>query len=151
EVQDWLRRAQAALGEAGPLRAEDLQNKSDLQIVRLAEARQKVAQSILDGDRFVEQRRFDDAIRSYRTAESILTYYPLLADEKNDRKAVAAKIDEALRRKDEARREDEESQRKQALAAKQEREAEARRQLEDQIRKLYSDANVAYLNEQYAE
>ncbi len=151
EARDWLAKTQAALGEVGPLRAQDLRDKSDLQVVRQAEARQQVLQSVLDGDRALEMRRFDEAIGSYRTAERILGFYPLLAGEQNELKSVAARIDEALRRKDEARREDEESQRRAATAERRERESQARRQLENQIRKLFSDANIAFVSDRPTE
>lgn len=151
EALEWLQRTQAALGEVGPVRREDLRDKSDFELVRQAEARQTVAQSILDGDRAMELRRYDEAIKHYRTAEQILEYFPLLAAERNEARAVAAKIDEALRRKDEARREDEAALLRQAEAERRERERETRQQLENQIRGLYEQANLDYLNGRYAE
>jgi type II secretory pathway component GspD/PulD (secretin)/tetratricopeptide (TPR) repeat protein len=151
EAAEWLRRAQDALGEVGPIRAGELTDRSDLMIVRTAEARQQVEQSILDGDRALAARRFDDAIQHYRTAERILAFYPLLAGERNKQREVAGKIDEALRRKDLARVEDEETRRQEAMVEREARERQAREQLENQVRALYDQANIDFLNERYAQ
>ncbi|HKD99683.1 MAG TPA: hypothetical protein VKE69_01630, partial [Planctomycetota bacterium] len=150
EAAEGLRRTQAALGEAGPARSQEFKESTDLQVVRTAEARQKVDQSILDGDRALAAGRYDEAINQYRTAERILNYFPLLAGERAQARMVSGKIDEALRRKEEAVRRDEETRRQQATQLRQERERQSREQLENQVRVLFEQANVEFLNERYA-
>lgn len=151
DAQNWLQRAQAALGETGPLRPQDFQDRLEFERVREAEARLKVQQEIDGGDRALELNKHDDAIQHYRTAERILGFYPLLAGERSKQKEVASKIDEALRRKDEFLRQQEVESRERAQAERMEREAQQRRMLEEQLRRLYSDANVAFMNDRFRE
>jgi hypothetical protein len=150
-ASDWLNKTLSALGETTAIRQGDIVDKADLTLVRQAEARQKVNQAILDGDRLLASRKFDEAIDSYRRAERILTWYPLLEAEGNRRKEVASKIDNALTRKDASKREDEIAREQKASADRQAREMMAREQLENQLRRLFNDANVAFLEDRHSD
>lgn len=149
EAEEWLRKAQAALGELGAGRQEDFQNKRELTLVRQAEALQEVRQALLDGDRALETREFDAAISHYTRAKNILVWYPLVANEQNLRKQVENKIDAALARKDAAKREDEEARLRLAEQERRGREREEREQLENRLRKLYTDSNIAFTAGRY--
>lgn len=149
QASEWLGKTLAALGENSAVRAGDIQDKAQEQIVRQAQARQTVNQSILDGDRLLEQRKFDESIDSYRRAERILAWFPLLETEGSLRKTVANKIDFALGRKDASTREDAEARQRKASADRELRESQARDQLVNKLRKLYSDANVAFLEQRH--
>lgn len=151
EAEEWLRRAQAALGEAGAQRIEGFQDQRDLTLVKQAEARQEVAQATLDGDRFVSERKWDEALASYRRARNILTWYPLLAADEGQRKVIDGKIESTLAKKDAAVKEDEEARLKAAETAKRQREAAERENLEAKLRRLYTEANVAYTAGKYDE
>lgn len=151
EAAEWLSKTLSAMGETAAVREGDLLGKQDLTLVRQAEARQKVSQSILDGDRALAARKFDEAIDNYRRAERILTWYPLLESQGSDRKEIAARIDTALSRKDAAVREDEEARQKKASADREMREAQARDQLVNRLRKLYNEANQTFLDGKHAD
>ncbi|MBI3819652.1 MAG: hypothetical protein HY286_13235 [Planctomycetes bacterium] len=149
DAVEWLTRAKAALGETDAIRMTDIKDKATGTIIQQAEARQKVSQSVLDGDRLLNDRKFDESIEAYRRAERILTWYPLLEAEGGLRKTVASKIDIALSRKDASKREDEDSRQKKAAADREMREAEARDQMVNRLRKYYSDANIAFVENRY--
>jgi general secretion pathway protein D len=149
EAEEWLRKSQSALGELGAARQEDFQSKKDLTLIRQAEAMQEVRQAILDGDGALEKREFDAAIAHYTRAKNILAWYPLVANEQNLRKEVEGKIDNALSRKDAAKREDEEARLKAAELERKGREREEREQLENRLRKLYTDSNIAFTAGRY--
>ena len=149
EAEEWLRKAKAALGEMPSIRTQDFQDKRDVTLVRQAEARQEVSQAILDGDRALELRDFDTALVNYRRAENILIWYPVLESDQSQRKIVSAKIDQALSLKDAAKKEDEEARLKAAEQSKRAREVQERVALENKLRRLYTDANVAFTSGKY--
>lgn len=151
QAQEWLQKTLSALGETSASRRGDLLAKADEQAVKAAEALLKVKQSILDGDRQLEQRKFDEAIESYRRAERIVTFYPLLEAEGGLKTTVAKKIDLALTRKDASAREDAETRQRKATADRQMREQQARDQLVNRLRKLYNDANTAFLENRFSD
>jgi Flp pilus assembly secretin CpaC len=149
EAEEWLRRAQAQLGEVGAERAQDFQDKRDRAVVMQAEAMQAVQQAILDGDRALEAREFDAAIANYTRAKNILDWYPLLEDQNSQRTLVNNKIALALAKKDSAKREDEDARLRAAELEKRNREVLEREQLENRLRKLYLDANIAFTEGKY--
>ncbi|MFN0207269.1 MAG: hypothetical protein ACKVS6_13270 [Planctomycetota bacterium] len=148
-ASEWLGKTLSALGETSAIRQGDLIDKSNEALVRQAEARQKVNQAMLDGDRLLAARQFDQAIDNYRRAERILTWYPLLEAEGNRRKEVAAKIDHALSKKDASTREDEMARQEKAAADRAMRESQAREQLTNQLRKLFNEANILFLEDRH--
>jgi type II secretory pathway component GspD/PulD (secretin) len=149
-AREKLHRVQALMGPSYLDAASFMQDATEQEMVRRAQARLAAEDANLAGDNAMRAGDPDKAIESYRQAEMILRYNPLIASGTLDEQIVAGKLEGAIRASEEARRESEARAREQAEAERVRREEEERAYRENKIRTLFAEANAAFLNENYA-
>jgi type II secretory pathway component GspD/PulD (secretin) len=117
--------------------------------VRRAQARLAAEQHVVDGDNALRLKDYDGAIESYRRAESILRFHPLIADGSLDERLVAEKLQTALDLAKSAADESTRAAGEAARADREKREKDARDYKVNKLRTLYADANAAFQREDY--
>jgi len=145
-----LREVQALMGDRFAEAQENIEDAVQRESVRRAQARITAEQHAADGDNYMRLGEYDKAIESYRRAETILRYHPLIADSSLDEKVIAAKLESAL---EASQRAQEEQSRQAAEQAQREREAAERTAREYRVNKLhalYAEANTRFQREQYS-
>ncbi len=145
-----LRRVEALMGDAFASAGDLVEDSVDREIVRRAQARIAAEQATLDGDSALREGEFDGALRQYREALLILQYHPLIATESLDEQLVRGKIAEATRLQEENLRDEAErraADARQAQLAEEQRQARYR---EDKLRRLYDEANAAFVAQNYS-
>ncbi|MFN0245142.1 MAG: hypothetical protein ACKVWV_19840 [Planctomycetota bacterium] len=150
EARDRMHKVEALMGSRYQDAASFIQDAADLEVVRRAQARMAAEDAAKKGDDAYRAGQYDRAIEHYRQAEMILRYNPLVATESLDERLVASKLATALESAEQAARDADESARVSAQAAREKREREEREYRETRMRSLYSQANAAFLNEDYA-
>jgi Flp pilus assembly secretin CpaC/tetratricopeptide (TPR) repeat protein len=150
EARRGLRKVQAFMGDRYALAGESMDDAVMRQTVRTAQARIAAEQHNIDGDNYRRLGEYDQAIESYRRAEMVLRYHPLVATQSLDEMVVTRKLTSTIAESEEARRADEAASRE---AARQEREAEEAQADEyrtNKLRTLYAQASVEFQRENYS-
>lgn len=150
DARDRMHKVEALMGSRYQDAASFIRDAADLEVVRRAQARMAAEDAAKKGDDAYRAGLYDRAIEHYRQAEMILRYNPLVATQSLDERLVASKLSMALQRAEQAARDADESARAAAQAAREKREREEREYRETRMRSLYSQANAAFLNEDYA-
>ncbi len=149
-ARERMRRVQALLGDDYQSASQFLDDAVERENVRRQQARLEAEQLTLDGDNFMRLGQYDDAIDAYRRAESILRYHPLISGSSLNEQLVAQKLASAVEFAETARQESDEAARTAANRERLDREEEQRTYRETKLRKLYSDANTAFHQENYS-
>ncbi|MFT5461616.1 MAG: type II secretory pathway component GspD/PulD (secretin)/tetratricopeptide (TPR) repeat protein [Planctomycetota bacterium] len=145
-----LREIQTLMGGEYATAAQYFDDEVQQQSVRRAQAQLEAAKQAGDGDDYRRLGQFDMALESYRKAESILRFHPLVGTDTLDERVVREKIRSTLSEANEAGMRAElasvEAARKEQQMQDQERSDYRARKL----RTLYGQANDAFLNERYS-
>ena len=149
-ARERMRRVRALLGDDYANAASFLDDAVQRENVRRQQARLEAEQLTLDGDNFMRQGRYDEAIDAYRRAESILRYHPLIAGTSVNQTVVAQKLASAVEFADQAHKEAQEAERAAAKRDRRDREEQQRTHRETKLRALYSQANREFHRENYS-
>ncbi len=145
-----LRRVESLMGSAYQDAATFIQDVTEQEIVRRAQARLAAEDAAQKGDLAMRGSLYGEAIEHYRQAELILRYHPLITSDSLDERIVSGKLASAIAAYDEAAHVADATAQAAAAAAKEAREREERTYRENRLRTLFSEANSAFLNEDYA-
>jgi len=148
-ARDKLRQVQSLMGDRYAQAGEFIEDEAQRQEVRRAQARIAAEQHVIDGDNFMRSGDFDRAVESYRRAETVLRYHPLIATGSLDEQIVGEKIRTAAQMAEEADSEASRVADQEARQAREARESEERRYRENKLRTLYSDAHANFQRERY--
>ena len=149
EARDKLRRVESLLVGGVQEAADLLEDATEREIVRRAQARIAAEDAALKGDRALRQGDYLTAIDAYRQAELVLRFHPLIATDSLDERIVRGKLQQASELQDQAEREDARMAREEARRERESREAAQVEYRENKLRTLYNEANTAFLNENY--
>ncbi|HKX45318.1 MAG TPA: hypothetical protein VJP77_01245, partial [Planctomycetota bacterium] len=144
------RRVEALLGVEPARAGEFMEDAVGREMVVRAQARMAAEDAVKRGDNQRRAGEFDAAIASYREAELILQLHPLIGGETLDAQLVRQRLESTLAQRDDARESAESARRLEAERQREQAEAEQRDYRENKLRTLYSEANRAFLNEDYA-
>jgi hypothetical protein len=144
-----LRKVRALMGDSFDQVGEYFEDAYQREVVRRTQTRLEVEQLTLDGDNYLRAGDYDKAIESYRRAETILRYNPMIATQTLDERIVSQKLASTVALAEEQRSREEESQEAEARRAREAREEESRDYRENKLRTLYAEANNAFRREQY--
>jgi len=149
DARKRMAKVEAAMGNQYAQAAEALQDLSDRASVKTAQALMAAEDAAREGDMSLRKGAYDDAITSYKEAEIILGYFPLVAEGNLTGEVIKGKLASA-----EALREEARQQAAADRAARAEDQAQAaadaeRERLRNQVFGLYSEAHVAFSMEQY--
>ena len=148
-ARERLQRVESLMGDRFTVAADYLQDSTEREIVRRAQARMSADRAVRLGDLALRQGDYQQAIERYREAELILSYHPLIADGSLDERIVAGKLEEAVALAEQGRREEEQRIAEQARRAAEARERIERERRETKLMTLYQDANAAFVAERY--
>jgi type II secretory pathway component GspD/PulD (secretin) len=149
-ARDKMRKVEALMGDRYAGAAAFLEDATEQEVVRRAQARMAAEEHIARGKSALARGDHGSAIDEFRAAEMIVRYNPLVAQGSLELASVQGQLETAIRMGDEAvademrRREDE------AAKARAAREAEEAAYFENKLRTLYAQANTAFLAEDYA-
>lgn len=149
-ARDKLHKVQALMGPSYLDAASFMKDATEQEMVRRAQARLAAEDANQAGDTALRAGNPDKAIEHYRQAEMILRYNPLVASGTLDERIVAGKLEGAIRASEQAGQEADAAARAAALLERDRREQEERAYRENKIRTLITEANSAFLNENYA-
>ncbi len=149
EARAGLRRVESLMGDRFAQAGEFIDDAVQRESVRRAQARIAAQQHVTDGDNFLRTGEYDQAIESYRRAETILRYHPLIAEGSLDEGLVSEKLASAARLAEEAAAAETYERERSAKAEREAREAEQRQYRETKLRTLYAEANAYFNREQY--
>jgi len=148
-ARDKLHKVQALMGPSYLDAPASIKDSTEQEMVRRAQARLAAEDADKAGDAAMHAGDPDKAIESYRQAEMILRFNPLIAGGTLDERIVAGKLDRAIQTSEDVKKQSEAKAREQAEGEKLHREAEERAYRENKIRTLFAQANAAFLNENY--
>lgn len=149
-ARERLRHTRALLGDEYANISVAFDDMVERERVRQAIARLDVEQFTLDGDNHLLASDYDAAVESYRRAEMILRYHPLVATDTLDEKIVSAKLASATQLAMEARNRQDAAAKDEAARLRAAAEEEQRDYRAKKLGKLYSDANRAFEQENYS-
>ena len=148
-ARDRVRRVQSLLGDDYQRIGEAFEDEVQRAEIRRVQAQLEAERLSVQGDNQLRLGQYDAAIESYRRAEMILRYSPLIEDDSINEQTLAGKLQNAVQLAEEARTA---QQAAEAEAARQERielEETQRAYREDKLRTLYTEANTAFHREEY--
>ncbi|MEC8495927.1 MAG: hypothetical protein VXZ39_13440, partial [Planctomycetota bacterium] len=150
-ARDGFRRAEALLGD--PLSGADVRFGDDVSALRIKEqmVRMRAQDFMASGDVALKDGDFDAAVLAYRQAQTILEYNPLIANDSLDERIVTARLDEAIKLRDENSALELERKRAEAAAEIERRELDAKNQLFSKLEQYYKNADAAFRAERYDE
>ena len=148
-ARDKLHKVQALMGPSYLEAPATIQDTTEQEVVRRTQARLAAEDADHAGDAAMLAGDPDKAIEKYRQSEMILRFNPLVAGGTLDEKIVAGKLDTAIQASQQKRKEADAKAREEAEAERVRREAEERTYRENKVRTLFSQANAAFLNENY--
>lgn len=149
QARERLQRVESLMGDRYTVAADYLQDGTEREIVRRAQARMSAERAARLGDVALRQGEYARAIEHYREAQLILSYHPLIADDTLDERIVRGKLEEAAALAEQGRREGEQRVAEQARRAAEARERLERERRELKLVTLYEDAHAAFLAERY--
>ena len=148
-ARERVRRVRALLGDSYPQAFDALDDMVEREEVRRVQARLDAEQLSTEGDNFLRLGEYDKAIESYRRAEMLLRYHPLITGGTLTEQQVSAKLAAAVELAEEARAAQEETDKRDAQRERMELEEAQRSYRENKLRSLYSEANAAFHREEY--
>jgi Flp pilus assembly secretin CpaC/tetratricopeptide (TPR) repeat protein len=151
EARTLLRKIRGLLGEGYDDEMMAFEDDVQRLQVKRAQARLDAEDHATRGDNHLRAGRYDEAIGAYTQAEMVLRYHPLIATDSLDQQALANKIEEATRLRDEAISQAEEATRLEAERMRSAAELAERNRRETKLREFYDLANKAYLADRFEE
>ncbi|HEV8111639.1 MAG TPA: hypothetical protein VGR31_02605 [Planctomycetota bacterium] len=148
-AREKLHKVQALMGPSYLDAPASIKDSTEQEMVRRAQARLAAEDADKAGDAAMRAGDPDKAIESYRQAEMILRFNPLVAGGTLDERIVAGKLERAIQTSEDMKKQSEAKAREQAEGEKLHREQEERAYRENKIRTLFAQANAAFLNENY--
>jgi Flp pilus assembly secretin CpaC/tetratricopeptide (TPR) repeat protein len=149
EARERMRKVESLMGDTYAQASELMDDAVARESVRRAQARMAAEQATLEGDNALRSGDYATAIQRYRSAQTVLRYHPLIADNTLDEKIVTNKLESATRMQAEQAAAQQRSAAEAARAAKDKAESENARYRENQLVTLYTDANRAWQLENY--
>ena len=149
EARERLRHVQALSGDRYAQASNYMEDAVQTQIVKRAQARIAAEQHSLDGDNYRRLGQFDKAIESYRHAETILRYHPLIATESLDEMVITRKLQSTIAQAEEDEMARETAARTAAQREKAKLEQEQKDYVNNKLTTLYAQANDAFMREKY--
>ncbi|MBI1382785.1 MAG: hypothetical protein GC161_17060 [Planctomycetaceae bacterium] len=146
-----MRQVEALMGDSYATAGTLLDDATQREVVRRSQARLAAQQAMIDGDNARVAGDFQKAVDSYREAELIIGYHPLIADGSLDALVVRRKLESAIEEREAARLLAEETSRRDAEAARLREEEEQRNYRANKLSTLYAEAHTAFLSENYAQ
>lgn len=150
EARQRMQKVEAMLGHRYAVAADALQDEVERAMVKQAQARIEADRFSVLGDAALSKGEYDKSIQSYRQAEMILRFNPLIASESLDERIITGKLNSAIDLREEARRAEEARQIEGARLAREEVETREREYLENRLVGLFDKAQDAFLNENYS-
>ncbi len=150
EARAGMRKVQSLMGDEYAQAEDYLQDAVALETVRRAQARMTAEQFVTDGQNYLKLGRYDDAIESFRRAQTILRYHPLIATDSLDERVVTNMLESAVAASEEASRMAAQEAEREAARVQEEREAEQRQYRANKLTALYAEANNAFQREEYS-
>jgi type II secretory pathway component GspD/PulD (secretin) len=148
-AREKIHKVEGLMGTSYADAASLLKDATEQEMVRRAQARLAAEDASIKGDNALRAGDLNTAIEQYRQAEMILRYHPLIATDSLDERIVAGKLERAIQMQEEAARMAEQKAQEAAQLAKEKREREEREYRENKLRAMYSEANAAFLAENY--
>ncbi len=149
-ARERMRRVKALMGDRFAVASEVMDDAVEKEIVRRQCARIEAEQHNTDGDNYRRLGEFDKAIESYRHAETILRYHPLIATDSLDEQVIRQKLESAIGEAQAAERAEnlaaQEAARRERAAA----EKEQKEYIANKLTSLYAQANDAFMREKYS-
>lgn len=150
-AREGFRRAEALLGD--PVSGAGARFGDDASNLRIKEqmARMRAEDFLASGDVKLKDGDFEGAVLDYRQAQTILEYNPLIASGSLDERTVVARLEEAIKLRDENAALELQRKRDEATAELERREKDARDQLASKLASYYDAADTAFRAERYSE
>jgi type II secretory pathway component GspD/PulD (secretin) len=149
-ARDKMRKVEALMGDRYAGAAAFLEDATEQEVVRRAQARMAAEEHIARGKTALAAGDHQSAIDEFRAAEMIVRYNPLVAQGALELQAVQGQLETAIRMSDEAVAGEMRRREEEAAKARAAREAEEAAYFENKLRTLYAQANTAFLAEDYA-
>ncbi|MCC6670618.1 MAG: hypothetical protein IT458_06135 [Planctomycetes bacterium] len=149
EARQILLAAQDLLGQGGKSATAQFQDKVVQRQVAIAQDEFKVRQELAMGDALMEQRRYDDAIESYRRAGLVLRYSIYYEPGQNLEKQVEGKLAQARDAKQQAEQAQAEQRRMTSQRELEEQERKQRIARESRVKRLLEQANYDFQTGRY--
>ena len=149
EAREKFQKVEAMLGDRLAQASDVMVDEVEREVVRRAQARIAAERAEKLGDAALAAGEHDRAIESYREAQLILRYHPLVASESLDEQTVTGKLERAVELSEEARLAAERRTDERARVARETAERREREYRENMLITLYTEANAAYLAANY--
>ena len=150
EARVGMRKVRSLMGDEFQQAAETFADARAMEIVRRAQARMEVEGFVSEGDNYLRINQPDAAIESYRRAQRILRFHPLIATDSLDERIVENKLESAAAAAEAQVREEELAAQRAAEEAQAQREAQQREYRINKLTTLYAEASTAFQREDYA-
>ena len=150
-ARELLGRVRALMGDRFASAADTLQDETDRAMVKRAQARLQVNEFLRQGDTAAAEGDYAGAIQSYRQAEAILRWHPMIASDSLDERIVRGKIEDAGLRLEQQRTEELREQAARAEEQRQAAEQAAAARREQKLKEYYQLANQAFVNDRFEE
>lgn len=149
DSRDRMQKVEAMLGKRYAVVADTLQDEVERAMVKRAQARMEAERFDILGDTSLRKGEYDNAIQSYRSAEMILRYNPLIATESLDEQIITGKLNSTIELREESRLENERLAMESARVAKEDAERRETEYREGRLITLFNEASQAFLNENF--
>ena len=149
DARERMQKVEAMLGQRYAVVADTLEDEVERAMVKRAQARLEAERFDVLGDNALRKAEYDAAIQSYRSAEMILRYNPLIATESLDEQIITGKLNSAIELREEARLEAQRRAEEAARIAREEAERRDREYRENRLVTLFDEASQAFLNEDF--
>ncbi|MFT5051168.1 MAG: Flp pilus assembly secretin CpaC/tetratricopeptide (TPR) repeat protein [Chlamydiales bacterium] len=151
DARAMLGRVRALMGDRFATAGDTLRDETDRAMVKRALARLQFGELAGKGDADAADGHYEDAIQSYRQAQAILSWHPMIASESLDERMLQGKIDEAGQRLERERTERLRNDREQADVTRRATVAADTAKREKKLREYYKLANQAFVNDRFEE
>lgn len=146
-----IRKVQVLMGDSYAEAAQGMKDLQAQEVVRRAQARMAADDAVARGKVALGEADYERAIDSFREAQTILRYHPLIADGTLTEQAVTGMLEDAVAQAAAAKEAEIARVRAEAEAEKEKRETEQREYRENQVKALYNKANQAYLADNFGQ
>ncbi|MCP3918265.1 MAG: hypothetical protein GY711_22165 [bacterium] len=150
-AREGLRQVQSLMGDSYSSAGEAFTDEVERQMVKRAQALLQVEEYVAQGDLALRETRYDDAVISYRQAETILRWHPLIATESLDERILRGRVEEAIQLRDEAVVESRRRAQEQATEERMRAEAAENERREGRLHQYYENANRAFASEDFTQ
>lgn len=149
DARDRMAKVETSMGNRYALAAEALDDFSNRESVKAAQAMMAAEDAARMGDQALRRGEFDEAISQYKQANLILGYHPLVAEGNLTGEVIKSKLQQAEALREEALAQAVEDRAARAEAAEAEAAEAERERKRDLVYGLYSEAHMAFSQERY--